>query len=457
MEDKNPQSNATRLAKPETRRITVVDRKISELKLDQRNPRVHRRKQIQQIARSIEAFDFNVPVLIDANGNVIAGHGRIHALLMLGRSEVPTICLEHLTEAQARAFMIADNRLTENSIWDDRLLAEQLKELSVLDLDFSLEATGFDIGEIDLRIESLAPMHDGVPDPADTLPAQSRPSISRVGDLWLFGRHRIYCGSALDLSSYLTLMDSEKAAMVLADPPFNLRIEGNVSGLGKTHHREFAMASGEMTEAEFTAFLNTAFSLMALHSAPGSLHFVFMDWRHLGELIAAARDIYAELKNVCVWVKDNGGMGSLYRSQHELIFVYRYGSERHRNNVQLGQYGRNRTNVWHYPGANTFSRGEEGNLLARHPTCKNVSMVADAIMDCTARGDVVLDPFLGSGTTVIAAERTGRSCYGIELDPLYVDTAVRRWQAWTRDRARHAVSGLTFDEILAERGEHHAD
>jgi DNA modification methylase len=457
MERKNHLSSATRRAKPETRRITVVNRKISELKLDPRNPRVRRRKQVQQIARSIEAFGFNVPVLIDANGNVIAGHGRIYALLMLGRSEVPTICLEHLTEAQARAFMIADNRLTENSIWDDRLLAEQLKELSVMNLDFSLEATGFDMGEIDLRIESLAPLHDGDPEPADTLPAQSGPSISRVGDLWLLGKHRVYCGSALDLAAYLTLMDGGKAAMVLGDTPYNSKIEGNVSGLGKTHHREFPMASGEMSEAEFRAFLKSAYSLMARHSALGSLHFLFMDWRHMSELIAAARDVYAELKTVCVWVKDNGGMGSLYRSQHELIFVYRYGNERHRNNVQLGQYGRNRTNVWHYPGANTFSRGEEGNLLAQHPTCKSVAMVADAIMDCTARGDIVLDPFLGSGTTVIAAERTGRRCYGIELDPLYVDTAVRRWQAWTRDRARHAVSGLTFDETFSERGERHAD
>ena len=430
---------------------------IAELTLDPMNPRVHSPRQIRQIARSIEKLGFNVPVLFDRNRRVVAGHGRILACQQLGWTEVPTICLEHLTDAQAKAFMIADNRLTENSVWDERLLAEQLKELSALELDFSLEVTGFEMGEIDLRIESLTPDSEGDEDPADELPAvKSGPSVSRFGDLWQLGSHRVYCGSALDEAAYAVLMQGKRAAMVFTDPPYNVPIDGNVGGLGSIHHREFAMASGEMSESEFTEFLTTVFAFHAEYSADGALHFICMDWRHLAELQAAGKKVYSELKNLAVWVKDNAGMGSLYRSQHELILIFKQGRDQHRNNVQLGQYGRNRTNVWRYPCANSFSRsGEEGDLLAIHPTVKPVALVADAIMDCTARGDIVLDGFLGSGTTIIAAERTGRRCYGLELDPLYVDTIVRRWQSFTRGRARH-VSGRSFNEIEAKMGKRDA-
>jgi DNA modification methylase len=429
--------------------------RISELKLNPQNPRIHSPRQIRQIARSIEAFGFNVPVLVDSELNVIAGHGRIFACQQLGWSEVPIIRLEHLTEAQARAFTIADNRLTENSIWDDRFLAEQLHELSLLDLDFSLEATGFEMGEIDLRIEDLNPEEKSAGDPADSPSAASLtgPPVTRPGDLWLLGQHRVLCGSALDPKAYATLMQNAKAAMVFTDPPYNVHIEGNVSGRGAIHHREFAMASGEMSPAEFTAFLSRSLSLLARHSAGGSLHFVCMDWRHIGELLAAGKVAYAELKNLCVWAKDTPGMGSLYRSQHELVLVFKNGREAHRNNIQLGQFGRNRGNVWRYPGANAFARGgDEGNLLALHPTVKPVALVADAIRDCSQRRDVVLDAFLGSGTTVIAAQRTGRRCYGLEIDPLYVDTIIRRWQTFTGSAARHAENGHSFSELESKRG-----
>jgi DNA modification methylase len=431
------------------RQVQVIYRPISELKLDPKNPRAHSPRQVRQIARSIETFGFNVPVLVNAKGKVIAGHGRILACQLLGHTEVPTICLEHLSEAQAKAFMIADNRLTENSTWDDRLLAEQLKELSELELNFSLEATGFEMGEIDLRIEGLAvdPEDD---DPADALPeSPSGLPVTRPADLWLLNRHRVYCASALEESSYAALMQAEQAAMVFTDPPYNVAIAGNVSGLGATRHREFAMACGEMDEAQFTAFLTQACTLLARHSVDGGLQFVFMDWRHLGELLAAGRSVYTELKNVCVWIKNHTGMGALYRSRHELVFVFKHGRAPHRNNIQLGRFGRDRTNVWPYPSPRTLS--EEGNLLAMHPTVKPVRLVADAILDCTARGDIVLDGFLGSGTSVIAAERTGRRCLGLEIDPIYVDTVVRRWQAYTGERARHAASGKVFDELEAER------
>ena len=259
------------------------------------------------------------------------------------------------------------------------------------------------------------------------------------------------CGNALDPEVFTALMGEDCAAMVFTDPPYNVPIEGHSSGLGAIHHRPFPMASGEMDKAAFTAFLGRACRNLAAFSAGGSLHYVCMDWRHLDELLTAGGEAYGELKNVCVWIKDNPGMGSLYRSQHELVFVFKQRGGSHRNNVQLGQFGRNRSNVWRYPGANSFARSrEEGNLLAFHPTVKPVAMVADAILDCSARGDVVLDGFLGSGTTVIAAERTGRRCYGLELDPGYVDTVVRRWQALTGGSALHAISGRSFDDLARE-------
>ena len=432
--------------------ISISYRRVDDLKPDPANPRQHSKKQIRQIANSIKTFDFNVPVLIDADLNLIAGHGRLLAGRELGMTEVPTLCLEHLTAAQIRAFRIADNRLTEIASWDDQLLAEQLQELSLLDLDFDIEVTGFEMGEIDLRIASLEDEAEPGDDPADILPEPpARPPISKCGDLWHLGRHRVLCGNALGRADFAALMGEERAVSVFTDPPYNVPIDGHASGLGAIHHRPFPMASGEMDKPAFTAFLAQACQNLAEFSTNGSIHFICIDWRHLYELLTAGQDVYDELKNLCVWVKDNGGMGSLYRSRHELVLVFKHGDNGHRNNVQLGQFGRNRSNVWHYPGANSFARfGEEGNLLALHPTVKPVAMVADAILDCSARGDIVLDTFLGSGTTVIAAERTGRRCYGMELDPVYVDTAIRRWQALTGESALHAASARSFADLARE-------
>jgi DNA modification methylase len=422
------------------------------LQLDPNNPRSHSRRQIRQIACSIETFGFNVPVLTDGNQKVIAGHGRVMACKELGWGEVPTIELGHLSQAQAKAYMIADNRLTDNSVWDDRLLAEQLQELSVQDLDFNLEAIGFDMGEIDFRIEGLISGAEEEDDPADALPALSQEApVSKPGDLWLLGQHRVYCGNSLEPTAYETLMAGERAAMVFTDPPYNVKIDGHATGLGAIRHRDFAMACGEMDEAQFTKFLTDACKLLAQHSKEGAIHFVCMDWRHIGELWAVGLEVYSDIKNLCVWTKHNAGMGSLYRSQHELVFVFKHGRAPHQNNVQLGQHGRYRSNVWSYRGANSFGQGtEEGNLLALHPTVKPVAMVADAIMDCSSRGEIILDAFLGSGSTLMAAERTGRRCYGLELDPLYVDTIIRRWQAFTGSKAKHLASGKTFDEIVTE-------
>jgi DNA modification methylase len=434
------------------RRLEIVYRAIDELKPDPDNARQHSKNQIRKLAHSIRTFGFIVPTLVDGELNVIAGHGRVAGARAADLSEVPTICLDHLSPAQLRAFMIADNRLTELAEWNDRLLAQQLKNLSLLDLDFSLEVTGFEMAEIDLRIEGLESPPDADDDPADVLPEPSAgPPLSKNGDIWLLGRHRVLCGNALDAAAFAVLMGQERAAMTFSDPPYNVPIDGHASGLGGIHHRPFPMASGEMDKTQFTAFLGEACRNLGAFSIDGSLHYLCMDWRHVEELLAAGREAYSELKNLCVWVKDNCGMGSLYRSQHELVFVFKHGVNGHRNNVQLGQFGRNRSNVWHYPGANSFTRcGEEGNLLALHPTVKPAAMVADAILDCSARGDIVLDAFLGSGTTVIAAERTGRRCYGLELDPAYVDTIVRRWQTLSGGSALHGVSGRSFDDLARE-------
>lgn len=436
-------------------KLHLVYRRISDLRPDPRNPRTHSPKQVRQIARSISSFGFNVPILVDGEGQVIAGHGRLLACKDLGWEEVPTIALEHLTEAQVKAYRIADNRLTEISEWDDRLLAEQLKELSLVDLDFSLEAIGFEMGEIDFRIESLeAPEGPGGgPDPADDLPdIPEGDPVTKLGDLWLLGRHRLLCGNALEDEALAVLMGGRKAAVVFTDPPYNVPIDGHCTGLGTVRHREFAMAAGEMSQAEFTTFLTRAMERLAAHSEDGSLHYVCMDWRHLQEVLAAGHQVYTELKNLCVWAKDNAGMGSFYRSQHELVLVFKHGKAPHQNHVQLGQHGRYRSNVWRYPGVNSFGRAtEEGNLLALHPTVKPVALVADAILDSSRRGEVVLDSFLGSGTTLMAAERVGRACYGLELAPLYVDTIIRRWQAMTGEKAVLAVSGADFEEIRQDR------
>lgn len=430
--------------------LSVDYRPVVDLKLDPKNPRSHSHKQIRQIAGSIRQFGFAAPILVDGNSNVIAGHGRLLAARQLGMREVPTICLDHLTPAQVRAYQIADNKLCENSTWNEKLLAEAFKQLSIEDPDFSPDITGFELPEIDFYIASLeavAPEYD----PADELPATAQTAVSRTGDLWQLGHHRLLCGSALDRSAYQALLDGALADFIFCDPPYNVAIQGHVSGNGAVQHREFAMASGEMSRADFTAFLRRAFALLVAFSRQGSIHDLCMDWRHSLEILTAGEEVYSGPLNVCVWAKNNGGMGSLYRSQHEFVFVFRNGDARHLNNVQLGKFGRNRSNLWNYPSVNNFGRGtEEGNLLAMHPTVKPVALVADAILDCSNRGDIVLDGFLGSGSTLIACERTGRHCRGIEIDPLYVDTAIRRWQKYTGEQAVNVATGRTFADHEAE-------
>jgi len=441
-----PAHSRTKTALQNNLSITYV--LIDSLKPYPRNARTHTKHQIRQIANSIKTFGFANPVLVDAKSTIIAGHGRVEAAKLLGMIQVPTIPLENLTESQIRAYVIADNKLAANAGWDKSILVIELQHLLTIDEQFDVTITGFEIPEIDLVLQ------DGAKEDKDDTPelAEPGPAITQPGDLWQLGKHRILCGSALEEISFSALMGDHRAHMIFVDPPYNVVIDGNVSGKGAVKHGDFKMASGEMDEAEFTKFLSDSLGLLARHSISGSVHFICMDWRHIGEMLSAGGNAYDTLLNLCVWVKDNGGQGSFYRSRHELVFVFRNGKAGNRNNIQLGKYGRYRTNVWEYPAVRGLSQqqSDEGNLLALHPTVKPVALVADAILDCSARGDLILDSFLGSGSTLIAAERTGRVCYGLELDPRYVDVAIRRWQRHSGQQAVHALRGKRFEDASGE-------
>ncbi|MBV6486863.1 MAG: hypothetical protein GHHEDOFH_00800 [Pseudorhodoplanes sp.] len=423
--------------------LTVESLPLDQIVKNEDNARQHNSKQIEKLTQSIRIFGFLVPVIVDDGNLLLCGHARAEAAQQAGIVTVPAIRVSHLNELQKRAFMIADNRLAELASWDEALLKNELQFLSECDIDFDFSAIGFETPELDFILNGSAPgdvEEDRLPEAtSDHAP------ISKPGNLWLLGEHRLYCGDALQPASYEALLGEERAQLVFTDPPYNVRINGHVGGSGAIKHREFPMASGEMTQSEFTAFLGKAFENLVAFTTDGSIHFICMDWRHLQEILTAGTANYTQLKNICVWNKTNAGMGSLYRSQHEFVLIFKNGSAPHINNIELGAHGRYRTNVWDYQGINSFGK-ERDALLASHPTAKPVALVADAIQDCSKRRDLVLDPFAGSGTTIIAAEKTKRRAAAIELDPVYVDTIVRRWQAFTGKQATCTQSGMTFAE-----------
>ena len=416
---------------------------LASLQPNPRNSRVHSRKQISQIAKSIEKFGFVNPVLTDDNYQIIAGHGRYEAAKQLGIDTVPAIRLSHLSPAEVRAYVIADNRLAEKAGWDREMLQAELQGLLALDID--IELTGFEAPDLDALMDEAREAL-GMEADEDRLPLGSdRPTVARQGQLWLLGNHRLYCGDARTQASYDALFEGSKAAMVIGDAPYNVKIAHNVSGNGRIVHGEFQMASGEMSKEEFTGFLETVFQRLAFNTVDGSIHMLFMDWRHQLEMMVAGNAVYSELKNLCVWNKSMGGMGTLYRSKHELVYVWKSGLGSHRNNVELGKHGRNRTNVWDYAGV-TGHTSENRRELEMHPTVKPVALIADAIKDVSVAKDLVLDPFCGSGTILIAAERTGRHARAIEIDLKYVDVAIRRWQLYTGKHATDAATGMSFEE-----------
>lgn len=428
--------------------LKIELRPTSSLKPAKRNARTHSDEQIEQIASSIAQFGFLNPVLVDTRGRLVAGHGRVEAARLIGIEEIPTLCIAHLSEAELRAYALADNRIAEKAGWDSEILRIELAELQELDLDFEIEITGFNTGEIEVIMDGAVPADDpaldDVPEPDNDLPGAVMP-----GDLWVLGDHRLLCGSSLEHDSFARVMGDERARMVFSDPPYNVKIDGHVGGLGNIRHAEFQMAAGEMSRREFTEFLGTVFGHEARFSIDGAIHFQCMDWRHLTEMMEAGESVYSELKNLCVWSKDNGGMGTFYRSRHELVFVWKVGESPHLNTVELGRNGRYRTNVWEYRGATKTGKHAE---LAMHPTVKPVPLVIDAIKDTSRRGDIVLDAFGGSGSTLIAAEKTNRRARLIELEPKYCAVTIARWEQLTGHQAVLDGTGETWSEVTARRG-----
>lgn len=423
---------------------------VESLKPFPDNPRIHTDEQIVRLMASIKAYQFINPIAVDENGMILSGHGRFEAAKKLGMKKVPAVTVYGLTEDEKRALLIADNKLSELSSWDNSLLRRQLEELYVR--DYNLDLTGFSTPELDTIIfaDDLQPFSKDNPDDLKPEDIVDHPTVTRKGDLFLLGRHKIYCGNSLDKSSFMAVMDDEAAEICVTDPPYNVRINGNVCGKGSIKHGEFAMASGELSSLQFLEFLIKVFKLINEFTIKNAVIYSFMDWRHMSEIQGAGERIFGALSQVCVWVKSNGGMGTFYRSRHEFVFIFRKGESGHINNFKLGQNGRYRTNVWEYAGINGAKEAGR-KLLELHPTVKPVSMIMDAIRDCSNRGGIVLDPFAGSGTVIVAAERTKRCARAIELDERYVDIAIRRWERISGLEAIHDNSGLTFSQLSNQR------
>ena len=428
--------------------LIIENINLTSLKTYHNNAKVHNEEQLQALASSIKQFGFNSPILIDEKNEIIAGHGRLEAAKIVGLTEVSAIRLTHLSEAQKRAYRLADNKIAEKGGWNEDILKLELSELESLCNDFDITITGFSSVELDVLLDDTGNSHK-IDKQLNTDPfVPENEIITQPGDIWHLGNHRIICGNSQDEETFLKLMQTQKAKMVLQDPPFNVAINGHVCGSGKTKHKEFAFASGEMTDDQFIKFLETNFRLCASFSQEGSLHYNFMDWRHILHISVAGKNVFDSLINLCVWNKGTGGMGSCYRSAHELCFIFKKGNKSHTNNVELGKNGRYRTNVWNYPGVNSFGRHRQD--LKMHPTVKPVEMLYDAILDVTKRGDLVLDSFLGSGSSLIAAEKAHRICYGIECEMLYIDTTIRRFQNIFKIDAVREKDGKTYNELLAE-------
>jgi len=448
----NPQSRASSNRSATSPPADIVYRHPADLIAAARNARIHTNRQLAQIAASIDRFGFTNPVLIGHDLRIVAGHGRVEAAKQLGLNAIPTLSVAHLSDAELRALALADNKIAANAGWDVEILKIELQELADLQLDFDIEVTGFSTAEIDLHIDGAA--KPSKTDPADALPdiEAGAPVATRMGDVWNLGDHRLICGDSRAPETFANLMGDELARLVFSDPPYNVAVAGHVSGLGAVKHADFAMASGEMTPAAFTAFLAGVFHNLVEVSLNGALHYQCIDWRHISEMMAAGAGPYSELKNVCVWVKENGGMGSFYRSQHELVFVWKVGDAPHTNTVELGRHGRYRTNVWAYAGVNSAGPNRLAQL-AMHPTCKPVAMIIDALKDASKRGEIILDPFGGSGSTLIAAHKAKRRARLVEYEPRYCDVTVRRWQALTKADAILAETGETFGDVHARRSQ----
>jgi DNA modification methylase len=426
----------------------VVMLPVGDLKPYPGNARQHSKQQVAQIVESIRRFGFTNPILISDANEIMAGHGRLLAAKELGLTHVPTLPISHLSADEQRAYVLLDNKIALNAGWDAELLAAELQAL--VDIDFDVTLTGFSLAEIDIALDRAAEAALTTPDqsPDDVPSPPAATAVTQTGDLWVLGRHRLLCGNALDPKDVAAVLAGETVDLIFTDPPYNVPIDGNVGGKGSIHHRDFAYACGEMTPGQFTEFLTIALKNAAATAKPGAIAFVCMDWRHMRELLDAGEAAFSEWKNLCVWNKTNAGLGTFYRSKHELVFVFKVGSDTHTNSFELGGTGRYRTNVWDYDGIT--SAGANRTDLEMHPTVKPVAMIADAIRDCSRRGEIVLDTFGGSGSTLIAAEMCGRQARLVECDQLYCDTIVRRWETYTGKRAT-LVDGRAFEDVAAAR------
>lgn len=423
---------------------------LRELKPYEQNPRHHSRRQIQKLAKLLSRFGIVVPIAVDDAGVIIDGHAVVKAAKLIGLHEAPVVRVSNLTETEKKALRLALNRAGEDAKWDRELLAKELRFL--VDESFELDLTAFEVPEIEFVLNEHGLSGAEQAGPEDNIPEApaTKPPVSQTGDLWQLGKHRLLVGDARDPAAYARLMQGEQADMAFADVPYNVKVR-DISGKGRIKHREFAMASGEMRRQEYAEFLAGCFQLMARHSAGGAVHFICTDGKHLAEMTCATEAAYSDQLALVVWDKMSAGMGGLYRNRFELIFVMKVGGGQIIDNVQLGKFGRNRSNVWSYRGLAGFGK-DRRETLALHPTVKPTAMVADAILDVSRRGDIVLDPFAGSGTTVIAAEKTGRQARVMEIDPVYADTIIRRWQAYAGKNALHTGTGLSFEQLEEKRG-----
>jgi DNA modification methylase len=410
------------------------------LKPPAREARLHPRAQIEKIKKSLRTHGQVLPILVDSDNVIIDGHAVWLAARELGAEEIAVVRVCGRSAADKIALRLLVNRVADDSVWNQNILRDEFEEL--LSVAYDLELTGFDAPEID-HVLDLDVTQNGVIEDASEIPPLESSAVTRVGDVWKLGPHIIGCGDALDRRFVEEISKDCQPDCGFTDPPYNVPIDGHATGKGRIRHREFAQAAGEMSSAEYQVFLRKALEVINDTVKRGAILFCCIDWRHAFELLAASRECELELLNICVWCKSNAGLGSLYRSQHEFVFALKVPGAAHLNNIQLGRHGRNRSNVWSYRGLNAFGADRDA-LLASHPTVKPVAMVADALRDVTRRGCVVIDPFLGSGTTLIAAEEIGRSCLGIEADPAYVDVAVRRWQKRTGRDAVHSVTQESF-------------
>jgi DNA modification methylase len=428
---------------PTTNDLNIIYRPIGELKPHPDNARKHSRKQVRALANSVEKFGWTNPILIDDTDTILAGHCRLQAAKYLHLEKVPTLCLSDLDEASRRAYLIADNRLAElGSSWDRQQLASNYESIQLLDPVLDLSVTGFQLDEIEIFLDAATGGN-----PEQPLPIPAKTTVSRPGDMWFLGEHRLICGDALRSETYARLLGEDRAQLVYVGTPYNVPVNGHMVRRGR--HPEFLMASGELSEDEYENFLKTVIANLIRFSQSGSIHYLFIDWRHVAHMLKAVQP-YDEMKNIICWNKQTAGLGAFYRSQHEMIVVMKSGTERHINNFRLGENGRHRTNVWSYQGLNSGWDAERQDQLALHPTVQPLEMVVDALKDCSRKRGIVLDPFGGSGTTLMAAEQTDRRACLIELDPVYVDVCIRRWETSTRKSAVHADTGQSFEDTSKE-------